>query len=133
MQAVFGENDIRSYVDTIYFNIDTDAPDFALDSTPPNITIQSPQTNQTYIITVPLNLILSEPVTQLIVYLDTNKTILPAQNTTLTGLTVGTHKLTVEAVDLAGNPGYTNYVQFNVIQPTPTRSQHSQHPPRLNP
>jgi hypothetical protein len=120
LQAVFGENDIRSYVDTIYFNIDTDAPDFALDSTPPNITIQSPQTNQTYITTVPLTLILSEPVTQLIVYLDTNKTILPAQNTTLTGLTVGTHKLTVEAVDLAGNPGYTNYVQFNVIQPTPT-------------
>jgi hypothetical protein len=52
--------------------------------------------------------------------LDGNKTILPAQNTTLTGLTTGTHSLTVATVDLAGNPGYTNYVKFNVIQPTQT-------------
>jgi hypothetical protein len=120
LQATFGENDIRSYSDTIYFTIDTNAPDFALDTTPPNIIIQSPQTNQTYTATVPLDLLLSEPVTQLIVYLDGNKTILPAQNTTLTGLTTGTHSLTVATVDLAGNPGYTNYVKFNVIQPTQT-------------
>jgi hypothetical protein len=121
LQATFGKNDIRSYSDTISFTIDTNAPDVALDTEPPKIIIQSPQTNQTYTTAVPLNLLLSEPVTQLIVYLDGNKTTLPTENTTLGGLTVGTHSLTVTAIDLAGNPGYTNYVTFNVIQPTPTQ------------
>jgi len=120
LDASFGKNDIRSYSDTIYFTIDTNAPDFTLDTAPPKIIIQSPQTNQTYTATVPLNLLLSEPVTQLIVRLDGNKTILPAQNTTLEGLTIGTHTLSVDAFDLAGNPGYSYYVTFNVIQPTPT-------------
>ena len=117
LQATFGKNDIRSYSDTISFTIDTNAPDVALDTVPPNIIIQSPQTHQTYTTAVPLNLLLSEPVTQLIVHLDGNKTTLPNQNTTLGGLTAGTHSLTVTAIDLAGNPGYANHVTFNVIQP----------------
>jgi hypothetical protein len=120
LQATFGKNDVRSYSDTIYFTIDTNAPDFALDTTPPNIIIQSPKSNQTYTVPVPLNFFLSEPVSQLFLYLDGNKTTLSAQNTTLAGLTTGTHTLTVTALDLVGNPGYTNYVTFNVIQPTPT-------------
>jgi hypothetical protein len=120
LEASFG-NDIRSYSDTIYFTIDTNAPDLILDTTPPKITIQSPQTNQTYTTAVPLNLLLSEPATQLILHLDGNKTTLPPQNTSLTGLTNGTHTLTVTALDLVGNPGYTNYVTFNVIQPAPTQ------------
>ena len=120
LQATFGKNDVRSYSDTIYFTIDTNAPDCTLDTTPPNIIIQSPKTNQTYTSPVPLNLFLSEPVSQLILYLDSNKTTLSVQNTTLAGLTTGTHILTVTTIDFAGNPGYTNHVTFNVIQPTPT-------------
>jgi hypothetical protein len=116
----FGGKDILSYSDTINFTIDPNAPDFTLDTSPPKITIQSPQTNQTYTAAVPLNLLLSEPVTQLILRLDGNKTTLPAQNTTLAGLTTGTHTLSVDAFDLVGNPGYSNYVTFNVIQPAPT-------------
>jgi hypothetical protein len=87
LQATFDQNDVRSYSDSIQFTIDTNAPDFTLDTTPPHITIQSPKTNQTYTTPIPLNLFLSEPVTQLILHLDGNKTILPAQNTTLAGLT----------------------------------------------
>lgn len=120
LETSFGGKDIRSCSDTIYFTIDPNAPDFTLDTTPPKITIQSPQTNQNYTTVVPLNLLLSEPVTQLILRLDGNKTTLPAQNTTLSGLTTGTHTLTVTAFDRVGNPGYTNYVTFNVIQPNPT-------------
>jgi hypothetical protein len=120
LEASFGRDDIRTYSDTIYFTVDTNAPDIILDALPPKITIQSPQTNQTYTATVPLNLYLSEPVTQLILHLDGNKTTLSSQNTTLTGLPNGTHTLTITAYDLVGNPGYTNYVTFNVIQPTPT-------------
>jgi hypothetical protein len=120
LQATFGANDVRLYSDSIHFTIDTNAPDFTLDTTPPNIIIQSPKTNQTYTAPVPLNMFLSEPVRQLILHLDGNKTTLLAQNTTLAGLTTGTHTLTVTTVDFAGNPGYANYVTFNVIQPTPT-------------
>ncbi len=120
LQATFGQNDVRSYIDSIQFTIDTNAPDFTLDTIPPNIVIQSPKTNQTYTAPVPLNFYLSEPVNQLTLHLDGNKTTLPTQNTTLTGLTTGTHTLTLTTVDFAGNPGYTYYITFNVIQPTPT-------------
>jgi len=142
LEASFGRDDIRSYSDTIYFTIDTNAPDVILDTSPPKITIQSPQTNQTYAGTVPLNVFLSEPTTQLTVKLDGNRTItLPTQNTTLTDLTVGTHSLSIEAKDLVGNRGYSNRVSFNVTQPTPTPTNTStptppstdRNPPHLDP
>ena len=105
----------HSHVDTIYFTVDPSAPDFILDSTPPNIVIQMPQTNQTYPGAVPLNILTSEPTGQFAVTLDGNRTMyLPAQNTTLTELSVGEHDLSIQANDLAGNPGYSNYVKFTV-------------------
>lgn len=114
-------SNIHSYVDTIYFTVDPSAPDFILDSSPPNITIQMPQTNQTYTSTVPLNVLLSEPTGQFTVTLDSNRTLyLPPQNTTLTGLTVGEHGIYINANDLAGNPGYSNYIKFTVEAATPT-------------
>jgi hypothetical protein len=36
---------------------------------------------------------------------------LPAQNTTLTELTIGEQSIAIQAYDLAGNPGYSNYVK----------------------
>jgi hypothetical protein len=114
-------SNVHSYVDTIYFTVDPSAPDFILDGTPPNLTIQMPQTNQTYTGTVPLNVILSEPTGQFTVTLDSNQTLyLPAQNNTLTELTIGEHSISIQANDLAGNPGYSNYVKFTVDAPTPT-------------
>ena len=120
----FSFNAIHSFVDTIYFTVDLAAPDVVLDATPPNIIIQTPQTNQTYTGTVPLNVLLSEPTTPLTATIDGNRTLtLPAQNTTLTDLTVGTHSLTINANDLVGNRGYSNYVTFYVSEPTPTPMQ----------
>ena len=114
-------SNVHSYVDTIYFKVDLSAPDFTLDGTPPNITIQTPQTNRTYANRVSLNVLLSEPTGQFTVTLDGNRTLyLPAQNTSLTDLTVGTHSLTIQANDLVGNSGYSNYVTFYVSEPTPT-------------
>jgi hypothetical protein len=114
-------SNVHSYVDTIYFKVDLSAPDFILDGTPPNITIQTPQTNQTYTNTVPLNVLLSKPTGQFTVTLDSNRTLyLPTQNTTLPELTVGEHSISIQANDLAGNPGYSNYVKFAVEAPTPT-------------
>ncbi len=114
-------SNVHSYVDTIYFKVDLSAPDFILDGTPTNITIQTPQTNRTYANMVPLNVLLSEPTGQFTMTLDGNRTLyLPAQNTTLTELTVGEHGISIQANDLAGNPGYSNYVKFTVEAPTPT-------------
>ena len=111
----------QSYVDTIYFKIDLSAPDFILDGTPPNITIQTPQTNRTYTNNVPLNVVSSEPTDQFTVTLDGNRTLYrPAQNTTLPELTVGEHSISIQVNDLAGNPAYSNYVKFTVEAPTPT-------------
>jgi hypothetical protein len=117
----FSFNAVHFFVDTIFFTVDLAAPEVVLDATPPNITIQTPQTNQTYAGTVPLSVLLSEPTTQLTIKLDGNRTItLPAQNTTLTDLTVGNHNLSIQANDIVGNRGYSNRVSFYVTQPTPT-------------
>jgi hypothetical protein len=121
MHTDFIFSNFDSYVDTIYFTVDPSAPDFILDATPPNITIKTPQTYQTYPGAVPLNVHLSEPTTPLTVTIDGNRTLtLPAQNTTLTDLAVGKHILTIQANDLVGNHGYSNYVTFYVSEPTPT-------------
>jgi len=112
---------VNSYVDTIHFAVDLAAPDVVLDATPPDIIIQTPQTNQTYAGTVPFTVLLSEPTTPLTVTIDGNRTTtLSAQNTTLTDLTVGKHILSIQANDLVGNRGYSNYVTFYVSEPTPT-------------
>ena len=114
-------SNVHSYVDTIYFKVDLSAPDLILDGTPPNITIQIPQANQTYTNTVPLIVLLSEPTGQFTVTLDSNRTLyLPAQNTTLTELTIGEHSISIQANDLAGNPSYSNYIKFTVEAPSPT-------------
>jgi hypothetical protein len=106
---------VHSSVDTIYFTVDSSAPDLVFDGTAPNITIQMPQTNSTYTNTVPLNVLLSEPTGQFTVTLDGERTLyLPAQNTTLPELTAGEHSISIQANDLAGNPGYSNYVKFTV-------------------
>ena len=59
MHTDFIFSNLHSYVDTIYFTVDPSAPGFILDATPPNIIIQTPQTNQTYLGDVPLNVFLS--------------------------------------------------------------------------
>jgi hypothetical protein len=120
MHTDFIFSNAHGYVDTIYFTVDLAAPDVILDATPPSITIETPQTNQTYAGTVPLNVLLSEPTTPFTVKVDGNRTLtLPAQNTTLTDLTEGKHSLSITSNDLVGNRGYSNHVTFYVSEPTP--------------
>jgi hypothetical protein len=122
LEADFNEQNIRSYSDTVYFTIDTNAPDFVLDTSPPSITIQLPQNNTIYTTTTntPLIFILSESTTSLTRVLDGNRTSIPAQNATLTGLTTGQHSITMIAVDVAGNTGVSGYVQFSITDLAPT-------------
>ena len=120
-QTDFNFTAVRTFVDTIHFAVDLAAPEAVLDATPPTIAIQTPQTNQTYTGTVPLNVLLSEPTTPFTIKIDLNRTLtLPAQNTSLTDLSFGKHVLSIQANDLVGNRGYSKYVTFYVAQPTPT-------------
>jgi hypothetical protein len=109
-----------SYSDTVYFSIDL---------TPPNVTILSP-VNKAYTVAnitearIPLDFTVDENVSQIAYSLDGQNDTLIAGNTTLTGLSIGSHNVTVKAVDLAGHAGAFETVNFTVaeeleIQPEP--------------
>lgn len=103
-----------SYSDKVYFSIDVDV-------TPPNVSVLSP-INKTYIVSniteaqIPLDFVINETVKQLSYNLDGQNETVIGGNTTLTGLSFGTYCLTVKAVDLAGNIGYSDIVNFTVAE-----------------
>jgi len=99
-----------SYVDTINFAIDL----------PPNISLLSPL-NKTYTVAniteakIPLDFTVSENASQVAFSLDGQDYILVAGNTTLTGLSVGSHNVTMYAWDLVGNAGASETVTFVMV------------------
>ena len=98
-----------------------DTVNFTVDSTPPKITMLSPKNNATYTAAdIPLNFTLNEQRATITCILDGNQTALPAENTTLTGLSVGEHSLIVTAKDAAGNAGNSQTIQFTITTPTPS-------------
>lgn len=107
-----------SYSNTVYFSIDL---------TPPNVTILSPA-NQTYTVTniteanFPLNFTVDENVSQVILDLDGQNDKAIDGNTTLTGLSIGLHNVTVKAVDLAGRLGASETVNFKIAAETEPKS-----------
>lgn len=107
------------YSDTIYFALQTSA----LDITPPTISILSPQ-NKTYAATdVLLTFTVDESVTWIGYSTDGKGNVTITGNTTLLGLTDGSHNLIVYARDTAGNLGASGIVYFAVEtkqEPFPT-------------
>jgi hypothetical protein len=92
----------------------TDTVNFAIDLAPPNVSILSPA-NKTYAVAnvaIPLDYTTTEELTQLTVSLDGQNDTLTAGNTTLTGLSVGSHNVTLYARDLAGHTGASETVDF---------------------
>ena len=87
-----------------------------LDITPPTISIVSPE-NKTYTVKgVPLTFTVSEPTSWIGYGLDGQANITIDGNTTLTGLSDGTHRLIVYAKDTAGNTGVSETIYFSVVQ-----------------
>lgn len=116
------EPQFLSYVNTVYF---------AIDLTPPNMSILSPE-NTTYTTTsIPLNFTLNEQTSNITYCLDGNKITMAAENTTLTGLSIGQHNLTISAQDAAGNIGTSDTVQFAITNPTPTPTQPTEPSPTI--
>ena len=90
---------------------------FSVDTTSPIVTISSIE-NRTYKTSdIPLNFTVSEPVTEVSYSLDGLDNVTVAGNTTLAGLSIGEHNVTVFATDEAGNTGASEKVFFTITEP----------------
>ena len=93
-------------------------PEFP-DTTPPTISIVSPE-NNTYIENhVHLKFTVSKSTSWIGYSLDGKANVTITGNTTLTGLSDGTHGLIVYAKDTAGNTGASETIYFTAIPPPP--------------
>ena len=94
---------------------------FVMDAHAPRVSLLSLKQQATYGTTaLPLDFTVSEPVTWTGYSLDGHETVTIEGNTTLTGLSEGTHSLTVYVKDIAGTTAASQPVQFNVTQETET-------------
>lgn len=103
------------------FNVTGTSPvNFTIDATPPSVSVL-PINNRVYEksegTSVPLNYILKEAPSKISYVLDGNDNVTIAGNTTLTGLSVGVHNVTVFAWDAAGNVGASETISFTLVKP----------------
>jgi len=90
---------------------------FTQDTMPPTISMLSPE-NETYSASdVPLTFTLSELTSWIGYSLDGQHNVTISGNTTLTGLSDGTHWLIVHASDMTGNEGSSEMVYFTIQSP----------------
>ncbi len=93
---------------------------FTIDATPICISVL-PIKNETYakseVSGVPLNFIMNGEPSKISFVLDDHDNVTIAGNTTLNGLLVGVHNVTVYAWDAAGNIGASQTVSFNIGKP----------------
>jgi hypothetical protein len=105
-------------VPNIYTAVVSEVAYFTVDTSPPNITIQSPE-NKTYGKNdISLDFITNEPVSQITYSIDGQENMTISGNITLTGLSRGAHYLTVYAKDAGGIIGASETIHFE-IEPFP--------------
>jgi hypothetical protein len=91
---------------------------FMIDTTSPSISNLSIE-NRTYNTTeIPLNFEVNEPTSNITYCLDNASNVTISGNTTLTGLSVGAHNVTVYIRDVAGNIGSSQTIDFVVAHET---------------
>jgi N-acetylneuraminic acid mutarotase len=96
-------------------------PDPSYDGTPPEITLISPENKTYHKTSIPLEFSVNEPVSWMRYNLDNENITEISGNTTITGLSFGSHNLTVYATDDAGNTGVCQTIHFKVAEePFPT-------------
>jgi hypothetical protein len=115
-----GSDYVASWANTVDFAIDSSAVTLdsapPKDSTPPNISNLSIE-NKTYNATdIPLNFTVNESISQATYSLDGKDNVTIAGNTTLIGLSVGAHNLTIYAWDVAGNIGASETIYFTIAE-----------------
>lgn len=108
--------------ETIYFSIKTQQPD----TTPPVVSIVSPE-NKTYTVNnISLTYTLNEQTSWVSYSLDGKENVTITGNSTLTGLSHGSHSLTVYANDTAGNMGASEKIHFTITQDLEPQLQQSE-------
>jgi hypothetical protein len=90
------------------------------DTLPPVITVSSPQSKTYETTDVPLVVIVNKPLSWIAYSLDGQPEVTITGNTTLSGLTIGTHNLTVSAQDTGGLVGSSGTIQFTIAARFPT-------------
>jgi hypothetical protein len=104
-----------SYYATNFFRAVKQLVNFTVDASAPHVSILSLKPAETYNASMlPLDFTVSEPTASLSYSLDGGASVAIAGNTTLSGLSGGTHTLVVEAVDLAGSVGSSAPITFTV-------------------
>lgn len=94
--------------------------DFTIDTMPPKVLILAVE-NRTYETSeIPLDFMINEPVTEVSYSLDGLDNVTVVGNTTLAGLSIGEHNVTVFATDEVGNIGVSETMYFSVDVPFPT-------------
>ena len=88
-------------------------PDPTYDGIAPEITLKSPKNETYYSSSVNLQFTVNEQVSWINYKLD-NKTIDVSGDTTISGLSLGPHSLTLYAIDNSGNLGISETIYFNV-------------------
>jgi hypothetical protein len=92
------------------------------DQSPPKVMLLSIE-NKTYDDSnIPLNFTVNESCSQLSYVLDNRTHVIINGNVTLSGLSVGSHNLTVHAKDIAGNIGVSKTISFTVAKPEAAES-----------
>ena len=94
---------------------------FTIDTESPKISVLSLKNKAYYTSNVPLSFTINEPVSSVKYSLDGSERALNATtgNTTLTGLSVGTHELCVYATDKVGHTGASETITFMITKPEP--------------
>jgi hypothetical protein len=92
---------------------------FTVDLKPPKISVLSVENKTYYTSEVPLTVATDELLSQIAYSIDGHENVTTVGNTTLTGLAIGEHNVTVYASDLAGNIGASKTIYFNIDVPEP--------------
>ena len=110
-----GSHSLTVYANDLFGNIgSSDTAYFIIDATFPSISILSPE-NKTYdTADIPLNFTVSESVSWIGYSLNGQASVTITGNTTLTGLSDGSHNVTVYAKDTAGNTGTSETIYFTI-------------------
>jgi hypothetical protein len=87
---------------------------FSVDTTPPEITINSPQETTYSTSEIHLDFTVSEPVNWIAYSLDDKENVSITESTVLSGLSDGEHRLKMYAEDIVGNTGVSDTVNFKV-------------------
>jgi hypothetical protein len=121
LYAIGGENlsgmVIHYDVNERYTPFGYGTPDPSYDAASPEITLISPENTTYYNTSVPLEFSVNEQVFWVWYKLDGENNTEITGNTTLIGLTVGVHNVTVYAADSVGNVGASQTVHFTTTEP----------------